>query len=82
MQSSCILTFKHPFYGHRLCTLPKPVSGALFPGKYCADRPVRREKFFRKVTQPHGAVVSLRRAAACQKEDFFPSVRGHRRVPG
>jgi hypothetical protein len=50
--------------------------------KYFADRPVRREKFFRKVTQPHGAVVSLRRAAACQKEDFFPSVRGHWRVPG
>ena len=30
MQSSCMLTFWHPFYGHQLCTLPKPVSGAFF----------------------------------------------------
>jgi hypothetical protein len=34
---------------------------------------VRREKFFRKVTQPHGAVVILHRAAARQKEDFIPA---------
>jgi len=25
------------------------------------------------MTQPRGTVVSLHRAAACQKEDFFPA---------
>ncbi len=47
-----------------------------FSEKYSADRPVRREKFRPEMTQPHGAVVILRRAAACQKEDFFPPTRG------
>jgi len=28
------------------------------------------------MTQPPGAVVILHRAAACQKEDFFPPTRG------
>ena len=28
------------------------------------------------MTQPSGAVVILHRAAACQKEDFFPPTRG------
>ena len=48
----------------------------------CAQHQNPFPTFPLKATQPRGAVVSLLRAAACQKEDFFPSVRGHKRAPG